>query len=173
MIAATAFERPYPPLLDWLASSDIEYEIREHDRAFTASATATAEGVDPHTFAKVIGLLTEEGRSVLVILDATDQLDLYKARRAVGSNDVRLLSEAELTALAPGCEIGAIPAVGSILGLPMYADEAVRKDPEISFNAGSHRFSARVERAGWERACGVVYADLAAERATKLSRTRA
>ena len=173
MIAATAFERPYPPLLDWLASHDLEYEIREHDRAFTASATAAAEGVDPHTFAKVIGLLTEEGRSVLVILDATDQLDLYKARRAVGSNDVRLLSEAELTALAPGCEIGAIPAVGSILGLPMYADEAVRKDPEISFNAGSHRFSARVERAGWERACEVVYADLAVDRETKPAHARA
>jgi Ala-tRNA(Pro) deacylase len=170
MIAATALERPYPPLLDWLAGHHVEYEIREHDRAFTSSATATAEGIDPHTFAKVIGLLTEEGRNVLVVLDATDQLDLYKARRAVGSNDVRLLSETELTALAPGCEIGAIPAVGPLLGLPMYADEAVRKDAEISFNAGSHRFSARVERAGWERACGVVYADLAIDRETRPAR---
>jgi len=85
MIAATALERPYPPLLDWLASHDVEYEIREHDRAITATATAKAEGVDPDTFAKVVGLLTEEGRNVLVILDATDQLDLYKARRAIGS----------------------------------------------------------------------------------------
>jgi hypothetical protein len=37
----------------------------------------------------------------------------------------------------------------------------VRDDPEISFNAGSHRLSARVERARWERACNVIYADLA------------
>jgi len=54
----------------------------------------------------------------------------------------------------------------------MYADHAVREDPEISFNAGSHRFSARVERAGWERACSVVYADLAVDSPTKLARTR-
>ena len=44
-----------------------------------------------------------------------------------------------------------------------HADYAVRDDPEISFNAGGHRFSARVDRARWERACNVVYADLAVD----------
>ncbi len=61
----------------------------------------------------------------------------------------------------PACQAGAIPAVGSLSGLTTYADFAVRDDPEVSFNAGSHRFSARVDRASWERACGAVYADLA------------
>ena len=83
--------------------------------------------------------------------------------RSSARGDVRLLTEPELTALAPGCEVGAIPAVGSLFGLTTYADYAVRDDPEISFNAGSHRFSARVERARWERACNVIYADLAAD----------
>jgi prolyl-tRNA editing enzyme YbaK/EbsC (Cys-tRNA(Pro) deacylase) len=45
----------------------------------------------------------------------------------------------------------------------MVADYAVRDDRDISFNAGSHSCSVRVERAGWERATGVVYADLAAD----------
>jgi hypothetical protein len=43
----------------------------------------------------------------------------------------------------------------------MYADYAVKDDAEISFNAGSHRYSVRVDRASWERAAGVQYADLA------------
>ena len=162
MNAETTLDRPYQPLLDWLAGQDIEYEIHEHDRAFTARATATAEGVDPRTFAKVVAVATsDDGRSALVVLDATDQLDLRKARHVLGVSDVRLLTEPELTALAPGCEVGAIPAVGALFGLTTYADYAVRDDPEISFNAGSHRFSARVERARWERACNVIYADLA------------
>lgn len=163
MSASATLDRPYPGLLDWLASHDVEYEIHEHDLAFTARATATAEGVDPRTFAKVVGVATRDGRNVLIVLDATDQLDLHKAGRALGASNARLLTEAELTALAPGCEVGAIPAVGSLFGLATYADYAVRDDPEISFNAGSHRFSARVERASWERACEVVYADLAVE----------
>ena len=162
MSTTTTLDRPYPPLLDWLASQDVEYEIHEHDPAFTARATATAEGVDPRTFAKVVGVATHDGPHILVVLDATDRLDLQKARRALGASDVRLLTEAELTGLAPGCAVGAIPAVGSLFGLATYADYAVREDPEISFNAGSHRFSARVERAAWERACGVTYADFAA-----------
>jgi Ala-tRNA(Pro) deacylase len=161
MNTETALDRPYQPLVDWLAAKSVEYEIHEHDRAFTARATATAEGVDPRSFAKVVAVASHDGRNAMIVLDATDHLDLRKARRVLGTTDVRLLSEPELTALAPGCEVGAIPAVGALFGLTTYADYAVRDDPEISFNAGSHRFSARVDRTRWERACNVIYADLA------------
>jgi Ala-tRNA(Pro) deacylase len=149
--------------VDWLADHDIEYEVHQHDSVFTARETAVAEGVDPKTFAKVVAVASPDGRGALVVLDATDHVDLHKAQRAIGAGDIRLLTEPELSALAPECELGAIPAVGSLFGLTTYADYAVREDPEISFNAGSHRFSARVDRAGWERAEGVIYGDFAAE----------
>lgn len=162
MNAGTTLDRPYQPLLDWLAREHVEYEIHPHDPSFTARATAAAEGVDPRTFAKVVAVASGDGHQALVVLDATDQLDLGKARRVLGADDVRLLTEPELRELAPDCELGAVPAVGALFGLATYADYAVRDDPEISFNAGSHRFSARVDRAPWERACSVIYADLAA-----------
>jgi Ala-tRNA(Pro) deacylase len=147
--------------LDWLAAQDVEYEVHPHDPAFTARGTAKAAGVDPRTFAKVIAVASLDGRTAIIVLDATDELDLRKARQVLDAGDVRLLTEAQLSALAPGCEVGAMPAVGALFGLTTYADYAVRDDPEISFNAGSHRFSARVDRARWERACHVIYADLA------------
>lgn len=156
-------DRPFKPLLDWLADHAVEYEVHEHDPAFTARATAAAEGVDPRTFAKVVAITSHTAGAALVVIDATDHLDLRKVRDAIGGGDVRLLTEPELMALAPGCELGAIPAVGELFGLATYADYAVREDDAISFNAGSHRFSARVERAGWEAACDVIYADLAAD----------
>lgn len=161
MNTETTLDRPYQPLLDWLVGQGIEYVIHQHDRALTARATATAEGVDPQTFAKVVVVASNDGRTAIIVLDATDHLDLRKARHVLGASDVRLLTEPQLTALAPRCEIGAIPAVGTLFGLMTYADYAVRDEPEISFNAGSHRFSARVDRRGWERSCNVVYADLA------------
>ncbi len=172
MNAPTTPDRPYPRLLEWLASHHVDYEIHEHDPAYTARSTAAAEGVDPRTFAKVVGLAADDGRMVLAVLDATDQVDLDKARRALGASEVRLLTEDELTALAPGCEVGAIPAVGPLFGLAMYVDHAVREDPEISFNAGSHRYSARVERTSWERVCDVAYANLAVESDTRPAWTR-
>lgn len=163
MRATMNVDRADPKLLGWLDRQAVDFEIHEHDAAFTARTTAAAEGVDARTFAKVLGVVTGEGKRALFVLDATDKLDLRKARIALGHADVRLLTEAELADVAPDCEVGAIPAVGSLFGLPTYADYAVREDPEISFNAGSHRYSVRVERAGWERACSVTYADLAAD----------
>lgn len=161
MNAGTTLERPYQPLLDWLAGQDVEYEIHEHETVLTARATATAEGVDPRTFVKVVAVTSHGGPAAFVVLEATDHVDLRKACHVLGASGVRLLTEPELTALAPDCEVGAIPAVGALFGLTTYADYAVRDEPEISFNAGSHHFSARVERARWERACNVIYADLA------------
>ncbi|MEX1169123.1 MAG: YbaK/EbsC family protein [Chloroflexota bacterium] len=164
---STNFDRPDPELLHWLEKHDVEYELHEHAPTFTARATATAEGVDPRTFAKVVAVSTDDGREALIVLDATDHLDLRKAERILGAMSVRLLTEVQLKGLAPSCELGAMPAVGSLFGLGTYADYAVREDPDISFNAGSHGVSARVDRAGWERACGVIYGDLAAESDTR------
>jgi Ala-tRNA(Pro) deacylase len=163
MNPGTTLDRLYQPLFDWLAGQHVEYEIHRHDPAFTARATAEAEGVDPRTFAKVVGVASPDGGRSLIVLDATDHLDIRKARRVLGNGEVRLLSEPDLAAMAPGCDVGAMPAVGVLFGLPTFADYAVRDDAEISFNAGSHSVSVRVERASWERACNVVYADLAAE----------
>jgi Ala-tRNA(Pro) deacylase len=163
MSTSSTLERPSPALLEWLASHDVEYEVHSHSPTFTARATAKADGIDPRTFAKVVGVSTQDGRRILVVLDAIDHLDLHKARRVIETDDVRLLSEGELAALAPECQAGAMPAVGPLFGLATYADYAIRDDADISFNAGSHSFSVRVDRAGWERACGVVYGDLAVE----------
>jgi Ala-tRNA(Pro) deacylase len=167
MDAAATFDRPHAGLLDWLAENDVEHEIHEHVQAYTAESTARAEGVDPRTFAKVIGVRTDDGRHALLVLDATDHVDLHKASAVLDAREVKLLTESELSTLAPGCEAGAMPAVGSLFGLEMHADYAVRDDSAISFNAGSHRFSVRVDRSGWERATGVRYADLASESDTR------
>ena len=156
-------DRPHAGLLEWLARHGIDHEVHEHRVAYTAESTASAEGVDPRTFAKVVGVMTDDGRRALVVLDATDHVDLGKASAVLGARHVHLLSEADLAAIAPDCEAGAIPAVGPLFDVPMHADHAVRDDAAISFNAGTHRFSVRVDREAWERATGVRYADLAIE----------
>ncbi|MEX1297255.1 MAG: YbaK/EbsC family protein [Candidatus Limnocylindrales bacterium] len=149
-------------LMTWLDAAGIGYEIHEHDRALTALATARAEGVDPHTFEKVVWVRSADGGDALVVVDANDHLDLSKAREVLRSGRVTLVPEEELEQLAPDCEAGAMPAVGSLFGIPTYADLHVCDAAEISFNAGTHTHAVRVDRAEWEKALGVVYADLAA-----------
>lgn len=161
---ANAVASADPGTLEWLARHDVEYEVHPHTQAFTALGVAEAEGVDPHTVAKVVAVTTPDGHRALMVLETTDRLDLRKAARVLRADSVRLLTEPELGTLAPTCEIGAMPAIGPLFGVDMLADHAVHDDRDISFNAGSHRCSVRVERAGWERATGVTYADIAVDR---------
>jgi Ala-tRNA(Pro) deacylase len=156
-----SFAGPDQRLLEWLRSHDVDYQLRRHAFTFSARETARAEGVAPETFAKVVGVRTRDGHDALMILGAPDHLDLRKAAAVLGVEHARLMTEEELDAVAREADIGAVPAVGDLFALPTFADYAVRDDPAISFNAGSHRFSVRVDRKSWERATGVVYADLA------------
>jgi Ala-tRNA(Pro) deacylase len=160
---AGTLTRPYAPLLDWLRGQHVDFEVHEHPEAFTAASTARAEGVDARTFAKVVGVGTDDGRQALLVVDAPDRVDLRKARSILRAEEVWLLSEDELTTLAPGCEPGALPAVGALFAISTLADYAVEDDPEISFNAGTHRHTVRVDRFDWERATRVRYADRAAD----------
>ncbi|HEX9550758.1 MAG TPA: YbaK/EbsC family protein [Candidatus Limnocylindrales bacterium] len=156
-----------PTLLEWLAGHAVEHDVHEHSETFTARQTARAEGVDPRTFAKVVAVRTDNQRTVLLVIDAADRIDLRKAREALLADDVRLLSEAELAVLAPECEPGAMPAVGDLFDLPMVADRALREGTALSFNAGTHTCAVRVDRPAWERATGVAYADLAEDLDTR------
>ncbi len=151
---------PYEALSQWLRDNGVHHELHQHPETFTARETATIEGVDPRTFAKVVGVQSEDGRRALLVVDAPERVDLHKARRALGARDVRLLTEDELRAIAPDCDAGAIPAIGQLFDLPMIADPTIGEDAEISFNAGSHRFAVRVDRRAWEQATGVTYADI-------------
>jgi Ala-tRNA(Pro) deacylase len=154
---------PHAGLLRWLHDHAVEFEVREHPLTFTARETAQAEGIDPIRFAKVVAVEMIDGGRALLVVDAADQVDLRKAGGVLGG-PVRLLRESDLLELAPDCAAGTIPPVGELFGVQVLADRAIHDDPVITFHAGSHRHTVTVDEASWERAAGVVLADLAADR---------
>lgn len=147
-------------LFMWLIDHDVPFQTHVHPVSYTALATAFAEGVDPKTFAKVVAVRDSTGRRSLVVVDATDAVDLGKLSRFLGVEWVALLSEREMRDLLPTAEPGTIPPVPYLAHVAVYADNAVRADEAISFHAGTHEVSARVKRAAWERAAGIRYGDL-------------
>jgi Ala-tRNA(Pro) deacylase len=155
---------PNPGLLEWLDANGVHYEVHEHATTYTARETARAEHVNPATFAKAVGVVADEGWRALVVLEATDHVDVLKARQVMGASRIRLMTEAELAESCPGCEVGATPAVGALFGLPTYVDEAIREVPVITFPAGSHSHTVHVDRPAWERALDVTYSALAERR---------
>ena len=151
----------YPGLLDWLSRNGVEYELHEHSATVTALETAHLEHIDPRRFAKTVIAELAGGKRVMLVLDAADHVDLSKAVRHLGSTHLRLVTESELAEIAPEIEVGAMPPVGELAGLEVHADIAIRDDPTITFAAGSHRVTATVDRAAWEHAAHVTYADMA------------
>lgn len=151
---------PVVELLDWLGAHGIAYDLHEHPLAFTALETARVEGLDPHAFAKTLAVAAADGRRALVALDANDHLDLWKMARMLGTERARLLTEVELLDLAPSCDVGALPPVGDLFGVPVYADRALREVERLTFHAGSHRHAVRLDRAAWEQAARVRFGDL-------------
>jgi prolyl-tRNA editing enzyme YbaK/EbsC (Cys-tRNA(Pro) deacylase) len=155
---------PHRGLLDWLEANGVDYELHEHPTTFTARETARAEHLNPAAFAKAIGVVTDDGRRALVVLDADDHVDLLKARKVLGATHVRLMTEAELAESCPGCDGGATPAVGAVFDLPMHVDEAIRDVSVLTFHAGSNRYTVHVDRQAWERVLGITYVALAERR---------
>jgi Ala-tRNA(Pro) deacylase len=160
--ARPAVAGPHAGLLDWLAGNGVEYDLHKHPATVTAMETARAERIDPRRFAKTLVVELESGAHAILVLDATARLDLAKAARALGTACVRLVTEDELTELIPDVEVGALPPVGPLFGLRGLADLGIHDDQTISFPAGSHRYAVMVDRAAWERAAHVTYADVAA-----------
>ena len=154
---------PHEGLLQWLRTHGVEYEVHEHAPTVTALETARSEGVDARLFAKCLAVISAEGRHALLVVDAAERVDLGKACDVLDTDHVRLLSEAELFDLAPECEIGTLPPIGELWGVPVYADTRLRSADMVSFHAGSHRFTVHVLRSAWVTAAHVIYGDLAAD----------
>jgi len=135
---------------EFLDRERVAYQVVAHEKAFTAQGVAATLHVSGWTFAKTVILKTKDGRLVMAVLAGPHNVNLKAARAVVGS-DVDLAPEAEFAPKFPGCELGAEPPLGNIYGLPVYVDEALSKDPEIVFNAGTHTEAIRMTYADYER----------------------
>ena len=156
-MSGTPTPGPYADLVTWLEDHDVPFELHDHPLTYTASATAHAEGVSEHAFAKVVGIRLSDGSRMLAVVDAADLVDLVRLATAVRAEWVTLLSEKEMTAILPDCEAGTAPPIPELARVPVIADEAVRAEKTIIFHAGSHRTAVRVDRASWESAAGIRY----------------
>lgn len=63
---------------------------------------------------------------------------------AAGESDLHLATEAEFADLFPQCEAGAMPPFGNLYGLPVWVDEALTRDQDLSFNADTHGQTVRM-----------------------------
>lgn len=123
---------------EFLRDAHVPYSVVPHPMAFTAQEEAAAAHVPGRDWAKVV-VCVIDGDPVEAVVPATAFVNLAELRDLAGARTVRLAEESELRRLFPECELGAMPPFGPLYGQTVYVDATLALEPEIVFNAGTHR----------------------------------
>jgi len=137
---------PVQKLKESLDSQNIKYVAISHSKAYTAQGIAALTHISGKELAKTVIVKLDDALA-MVVLPASDQVDLSLLKAATGAKTVALAGETEFKDQFPGCETGAMPPFGNLYGMPVFADESLAKDKEIAFNAGTH---SELIRLSWE-----------------------
>ncbi len=121
----------------------VHYEVLPHSQTFQALAVAQTLHLREQEIAKVVIVKVKE-RFVTTVLPATEKVDVQRLRKLFGTHRVRLATEEEIAQLFPDCELGAMPPLGTLYGLPVYVDRALTHDEEIVFEGGTHSEAIRM-----------------------------
>ncbi len=127
-----------PKLQDLLEKNQVSYTHHVHATVYTAKEVAAVERVPEHRVAKVVVFSGDNGYG-MAVLPADEVVDLQELRAALGLMRVRLATEKELGELFADCELGAMPPMGNLYGMPVYMESDLLQEERIAFNAGTHR----------------------------------
>jgi Ala-tRNA(Pro) deacylase len=127
---------------DYLADRGVGFQVLPHRRALTSLQEARELGVAADEVLKTVALWTE-GKYVLAVVPASRRLALRLVRDALEDSAARLATEAELRADFPGYALGALPPLGSLLGVPLLVDPEVLDHEVVVFAAGTETESVR------------------------------
>lgn len=143
---------------EFLEKEKVNYQIMEHYRAFTALEVAEAQHVPGRKLAKTV-IIEADGKFIMCVLPATEKIDFEKIRLILDSKTVGLAHEAQVAALFPGYEVGAMPPFGQMEELPVFVDRKLEENETIAFNAGTHTDVIRLKFTDFLRLAKPIFAD--------------
>ena len=128
---------------DHLEHLGVNFEVLPHAPTETALEQAMALRLDPSTVLKAVVLVSVTGPA-LAIVDASSRVDLDVVREALDDPTVAVASETEIERAFPEFEPGAMPALPSLLHVPVVIDQAALAHPRVTIAAGIQRESVRL-----------------------------
>jgi len=124
-------------LKDYLDQENVRYTTIKHSTAYTAQEVAQLAHIPGDEMAKTV-IVKIDDKQAMVVLPATEHIDLEILGGALGAKNVSLATEAEFMPQFSDCEIGAMPPFGNLYHMDVYVEEALSQDEMIAFNACSH-----------------------------------
>jgi Ala-tRNA(Pro) deacylase len=131
------------PIRDFLSSRHVDFRVVTHPTAYTAQEEAAVAHVPGREWAKTV-VCFADNHPILAVLPAHYSIDLDRLGGVAGASRVRLATEAEIVALYPGCEAGAMPPLGPLYNQRVFIDASLAEDEDVVFNAGTHVDAVRM-----------------------------
>ena len=141
---------PIDTLTNYLDDNHVEYVMIHHSPAYSAQKIAASAHIPGRELAKTV-MVKLNGKLAMAVLRATDKVDLDLLRGAARAKSAELASELDFADAFPGAALGAMPPFGNLFGMDVFVDEALTRDAEIAFNAGSHTTLIQLDYADYER----------------------
>lgn len=140
-------------LRELLTQEGARFEILAHRDVYTAQERAAACHVTGRRVAKVVVIRDEpEEWFALAVLPAAAYLDVVRLREVTGRPRLRLAREEEFARLFPDCDAGAMPPFSRLYpGLRVFLDRELAQQPELVFEAGTHREEVRMAMSDYLR----------------------
>ena len=142
-IVRKTYASPYEHIIDILKTNKIVYKHYEHEPVHTSEEAMKIRGdVSLHQGAKALVLQADQD-FVLYVLPGDCRADLTQIKQTLKCKRLAMASR-ESVKTKTGLEVGAVPPLGSTIGLPTYVDSRLADNQEIVFNAGRHDRSVKI-----------------------------
>jgi len=141
---------PVRKLKEFLDREKVKYVSIIHSTAYTAQEVAASAHITGKELAKTV-IVELDGKMAMAVLPANRKIVLQDLREVTGCDEVKFASEEEFKRKFPDCETGAMPPFGNLYGMDVYVAEALTRNDEIAFNAGSHTEIIRLRYHDFER----------------------
>ena len=135
---------PVQQLKKHLDKAGAEYMCLSHPPAFTAQELAHHVKIAGDRVVKTV-IIELDGKMAMLVMPATWRIRWDRLTHILDTDFVDLADEQEFQDRFPDCEVGAMPPFGSLFHMPVYCAEALTKQPELAFAAGTHTESVHMK----------------------------
>jgi len=141
-------------LINYLENNKVKYELIEHRIVYTAwDLVQTLHLKKPAEVIKTLIVKTDKD-CVLVLLPSNKNLDKAKFKKIVNQwrkkqelkaiKKIDFVKEVWMKKNIKVGKLGVIPPFGKLLGMPVFADNAVLKPLKVIVNAGDYGVSLKI-----------------------------
>jgi Ala-tRNA(Pro) deacylase len=141
---------PAARIKDYLDTHNVPYKVIPHRQVFTTQEVAQVTHIPGQEVAKSV-LFMIDGELTMVVVPASDRVSLDLLREETGARRIELAGERDFRDKFPGCEVGAMPPFGNLYGLKVLVADALTRDEQIAFNAGTHTEVLQIRYSDFER----------------------